>query len=62
MKISRYPVTVQIDQAGFHLVTFPDVPEAGTDAKTCEEALLARSAKQRSTLCFRAKIASRSLS
>jgi antitoxin HicB len=39
MKIFRYPATVQIDQAGFHLVTFPDVPEAGTDAETREEAL-----------------------
>jgi|SRR5215813_6366202 len=35
----RYPATVKADAAGFHLVTFPDVPEAGTDASTREEAL-----------------------
>lgn len=34
-----YPAAVTIDSAGFHLVTFPDVPEAGTDAETYEEAL-----------------------
>jgi antitoxin HicB len=34
-----YPATVEVDTAGFHLVTFPDVPEAGTDAQTREEAL-----------------------
>lgn len=34
-----YPATVSVDAAGFHLVTFPDVPEAGTDAETSEEAL-----------------------
>lgn len=34
-----YPATVTIDPAGFHLVTFPDVPEAGTDAETYDEAL-----------------------
>jgi antitoxin HicB len=28
-----------VDTAGFHLITFPDVPEAGTDAETREEAL-----------------------
>ena len=37
----RYLATVKVDQAGFHLVTFPDVPEAGTDAATREEALRA---------------------
>ena len=26
-----YPATIAVDTAGFHLVTFPDVPEAGTD-------------------------------
>lgn len=41
MKNFRYPATVKVDQAGFHLVTFPDVPEAGTDAATREESLLA---------------------
>jgi antitoxin HicB len=35
----RYPATVKADTAGFYLVTFPDVPEAGTDANTREEAL-----------------------
>lgn len=35
----RYPATVKVDTAGFYLVTFPDVPEAGTDANTREEAL-----------------------
>ena len=34
-----YPATVTVDTAGFHLVTFPDVPEVGTDAETYEEAL-----------------------
>lgn len=39
MKLFCYPAIVEVDQAGFHLVTFPDVPEAGTDAATREEAL-----------------------
>jgi antitoxin HicB len=39
MKIFRYPATIKVDRAGFYLVTFPDVPEAGTDAETREEAL-----------------------
>jgi len=39
MKIFSYPANVRIDRASFHLVTFPDVPEAGTDAKTRAEAL-----------------------
>lgn len=39
MKIFSYPATVKVDRAGFHLVTFPDVPEAGTDSKTRAEAL-----------------------
>lgn len=34
-----YPATIEVDMAGFHLVTFPDVPEAGTDAASREEAL-----------------------
>jgi antitoxin HicB len=34
-----YPATITVDTAGFHLVTIPDVPEAGTDAQTREEAL-----------------------
>lgn len=43
MRIFHYPATVKVDRAGFHLVTFPDVPEAGTDAETREEALRAAS-------------------
>jgi antitoxin HicB len=39
MKTFCYPANVTIDRAGFFLVTFPDVPEAGTDAKSREEAL-----------------------
>lgn len=39
MRTFCYPATVKVDEAGFHLVTFPDVPEAGTDAETYEEAL-----------------------
>lgn len=39
MSTFSYPATVKIDSAGFHLVTFPDVPEVGTDAETREEAL-----------------------
>jgi antitoxin HicB len=39
MSSFRYPATVEVDTAGFYLVTFPDVPEAGTDANTYEEAL-----------------------
>ena len=34
-----YPAVVERDEAGYWLVTFPDVPEAGTDAETLEEAL-----------------------
>ena len=34
-----YPATLEVDTAGFYLVTFPDVPEAGTDAESREEAL-----------------------
>lgn len=34
-----YPATVEVDTAGFYLVTFPDVPEAGTDAESREAAL-----------------------
>ena len=34
-----YPAAVTVDTAGFHLVTSPNVPEAGTDAETYEEAL-----------------------
>ncbi len=34
-----YPATIAVDTAGFHLVTFPDIPEAGTDATSHEEAL-----------------------
>ncbi len=34
-----YPVDVSIDEEGFHLVTFPDLPECATDGKTRAEAL-----------------------
>lgn len=34
-----YPAIIEQDEAGYWLVTFPDVPEAGTDAETREEAL-----------------------
>lgn len=34
-----YPATVADDEEGFFLVTFPDIPEAGTDGKTEQEAL-----------------------
>jgi antitoxin HicB len=34
-----YPATIEVDTAGCYLVTFPDVPEAGTDAESREEVL-----------------------
>ncbi|NOT55130.1 MAG: type II toxin-antitoxin system HicB family antitoxin [Deltaproteobacteria bacterium] len=34
-----YPASVDRDEAGYFLVTFPDFPEAGTDSETLEEAL-----------------------
>ena len=34
-----YPVTLTQDEAGYFLVTFPDVPEAATDGATIAEAL-----------------------
>ena len=34
-----YPAVVERDEAGYFLVTFPDLPEAGTDGETLEEAL-----------------------
>jgi antitoxin HicB len=34
-----YPASIEVDPAGFYLVTFPDVPEAGTDAESREEAI-----------------------
>jgi antitoxin HicB len=34
-----YPATIVQDEAGFYLVTFPDVPEAGTDGRTLDEGL-----------------------
>jgi antitoxin HicB len=30
---------MEVDEAGFYLVTFPDVPEAGTDAETQNDAI-----------------------
>lgn len=35
----EYPAEVQQDEAGFYLVTFPDVPEAATDARDRATAL-----------------------
>ncbi len=34
-----YPASVEKDDAGFWLVTFPDIPEAGTDSWDHEEAI-----------------------
>jgi antitoxin HicB len=34
-----YPATIEVDEAGFYLVTFPDIPEAGTDAETQNDAV-----------------------
>jgi len=34
-----YPAEVEQDSAGFYLVTFPDFPEAATDARSPEAAL-----------------------
>ena len=34
-----YPASVVRDEAGFYLVTFPDFPEAATDANSREQAL-----------------------
>jgi antitoxin HicB len=34
-----YPVIVERDEAGFFLVTFPDLPEAATDGPSKDEAL-----------------------
>ena len=34
-----YPIRVTTDEEGFYLVTFPDVPEAGTDARTKKHAV-----------------------
>jgi len=34
-----YPAKIKKDEAGFFLVTFPDIPFAATDGKTMAEAL-----------------------
>ena len=34
-----YPASVVRDEAGFYLVTFPDFPEAATDAESRDDAL-----------------------
>jgi antitoxin HicB len=34
-----FPADVELDEQGFWLVTFPDVPEACTDGRTYDEAL-----------------------
>jgi antitoxin HicB len=36
-----YPAKVERDSAGFYMVTFPDFPEAATDARSREMALVA---------------------
>ena len=35
----EYPANVEVDEDGFHLVTFPDVPEAATDARDRRQAV-----------------------
>lgn len=39
MKRFLFPIVISRDEAGFFLVTFPDLPEAGTDGLSVEEAL-----------------------
>jgi antitoxin HicB len=34
-----YPAEIKKDEAGFFLVTFPDIPFAATDGKTLSEAM-----------------------
>jgi predicted RNase H-like HicB family nuclease len=36
----EYPANVEEDASGFYLVTFPDFPEAATDARSRDAALL----------------------
>ena len=35
----EYPANIQQDSAGFYLVTFPDFPEAATDARSVDAAI-----------------------
>ena len=35
----EYPARVEQDEAGFYLVTFPDFPEAATDARSLRAAI-----------------------
>ncbi|HXO89917.1 MAG TPA: type II toxin-antitoxin system HicB family antitoxin, partial [Stellaceae bacterium] len=35
----EYPADIERDSAGFYLVTFPDFPEAATDARSREDAV-----------------------
>jgi antitoxin HicB len=35
----EYPANIEQDSAGFYLITFPDSPEAATDARSRETAL-----------------------
>jgi antitoxin HicB len=35
----EYPAKIEQDEAGFYLVTFPDFPEAATDARSLNDAL-----------------------
>lgn len=39
MSTLGYPVNVEVDEAGFHVVTFPDHGWGATDGETLEEAL-----------------------
>lgn len=35
----EYPAQIEQDSAGFYLLTFPDFPEAGTDARSVDAAI-----------------------
>lgn len=37
----EYPAKIEQDEAGFYFVTFPDFPEAATDARSLNEAVAA---------------------
>ncbi len=49
----EYPAKIEQDEAGFYLVTFPNFPEAATDARSLNEALAA------ATDCLEEAVASR---
>ncbi len=50
-----YPIDVERDEAGFYLVTFPDLPEAATDGRARAEARAA------ATDCLAAALAARNV-